>query len=57
MTTPDWLKPGTNGALIGAVFVGIVGFTWGGWVTGSSAEKMASELAEDKVIAALVPFS
>ncbi|MEM9843271.1 MAG: hypothetical protein AAF965_00590 [Pseudomonadota bacterium] len=56
MTTPEWLKPGIYGALIGAAFVGIVGFSWGGWVTGSSAEKMASEMAEDSVIAALVPF-
>ncbi|MCE8007947.1 hypothetical protein [Aestuariivita sp.] len=56
MTTPEWLKPGIYGALIGAVFVGIVGFTWGGWVTGSNAEKMASEMAEDRVITALVPF-
>lgn len=56
MSTPEWLKPGIYGALIGAAFVGIVGFSWGGWVTGSSAEKMASEMAEDSVIAALVPF-
>ena len=35
---------------------GIVGFSWGGWQTGSKAQKMASELAEDRVIAALVPF-
>ncbi|WP_299553695.1 hypothetical protein [uncultured Tateyamaria sp.] len=56
MTTPEWLKPGIYGALIGAAFIAIVGFTWGGWVTGSAAEKMASEVAEDRVIAALVPF-
>jgi len=29
MNTPEWLKPGIYGALIGAVFVGVVGFTWG----------------------------
>jgi len=55
MTTPEWLKPGIYGALLGAAFVGIVGFSWGGWMTGSSAEKMAGEMAEDRVIAALVP--
>ena len=33
MNTPEWLKPGVYGALIGAAFVGIVGFSWGGWVT------------------------
>lgn len=55
MNTPEWLKPGIYGALIGAVFVGIVGFTWGGWVTGSSANKMAMSMAHDDVISALVP--
>lgn len=56
MTPPEWLKPGIFGALFGAAFVGIVGFSWGGWMTGSSAEKMAGQMADDKVIAALVPF-
>ena len=56
MTTPEWLKPGIYGALIGAAFVGIVGFSWGGWMTGSGAKKMATEMAQDSVIAALVPF-
>ena len=40
MTTSEWLKPGIYGTLFGAAFVGIVGFSWGGWM---------------KVIAALVP--
>ncbi len=56
MTTPEWLKPGIYGALLGAAFVGIVGFSWGGWMTGGGANKMASEMAQDEVIAALVPF-
>jgi hypothetical protein len=28
MTAPEWLKPGVYGAAIGAVLVGITGFTW-----------------------------
>lgn len=56
MNTPEWLKPGIYGALLGAAFVGIVGFSWGGWMTGGVADKMASEMAQDEVIAALVPF-
>lgn len=55
MTTPEWLKPGIIGALIGAVFVGIVGFSWGGWMTGGGANKMANAMAHDEVIAAMVP--
>ncbi|NVO56661.1 MULTISPECIES: hypothetical protein [Ruegeria] len=56
MTNPEWLKPGMYGALLGAVFVGVVGFSWGGWMTGGSANKLASEMARDQVIAALVPI-
>lgn len=55
MITPEWLKPGIYGAVIGAVFVGIVGFSWGGWMTGGGANKMAYAMAHDDVIAALVP--
>ncbi|WP_299971384.1 hypothetical protein [uncultured Roseobacter sp.] len=56
MTTPEWLKPGIYGALLGAAFVGIVGFSWGGWMTGGGAEEMANKMAQEEVIAALVPF-
>ena len=55
MTTSEWLKPGIYGTLFGAAFVGIVGFSWGGWMTGSDAEEMADKMAREKVIAALVP--
>ncbi|MCU9848959.1 hypothetical protein OEZ60_13190 [Defluviimonas sp. WL0024] len=55
MNTPEWLKPGIYGALIGAVCVGVVGFTWGGWVTGGIAAGRAMTMARDDVVAALVP--
>lgn len=55
MKTPNWLKPGIYGALLGAVFVGIVGFSWGGWMTRGGADEFAMAMAEDEVIAALVP--
>ena len=55
MTLPEWLKPGIYGALIGAVALSIVGFSWGGWVTRGEADKMATTLSDDNVIAALVP--
>ena len=56
MNAPEWLKPGLNGAACGAVALAIVGFSWGGWMTGGSAEKMASDTARLEVIAALVPI-
>jgi len=55
MNTPEWLKPGIFGAVVGAAAVAIVGFSWGGWMTGGSASKMASDMAHEDVIAALVP--
>jgi hypothetical protein len=55
MTTPEWLKPGIYGAAAGAAFVCLVGFSWGGWMTGADADKMAISMADDDVIAALVP--
>lgn len=56
MKTPDWLKPGIYGAFAGAAVVSVLGFSWGGWMTGSSANKMAISLAQDDVIGALVPI-
>ena len=56
MNTPNWLKPGLYGAVVGAAALTVVGFAWGGWVTGGTAEKMASEQAQREVLAALVPI-
>lgn len=56
MNLPEWLKPGLIGAAAGAVVLAYAGFSWGGWVTGATADKMASEKAQLEVIAALVPI-
>lgn len=56
MNTPEWLKPGLIGAGFGAVAIAIVGFSWGGWVTGGKAEIMASNEAQAQVIAAMLPI-
>lgn len=55
MNTPDWLKPGIYGALFGAVLVGVVGFTWGGWVTRGTSDARAMAMARDDVVASMVP--
>jgi dienelactone hydrolase len=55
MKTPEWFSPGAYGFMAGAVFVAVVGFSWGGWMTGSSANKLATALAQSEVTAALVP--
>jgi dienelactone hydrolase len=56
MNTPEWLKPGLYGAAAGAAALAFVGFSWGGWVTNSTAEKMGSQMARLEVVAALVPI-
>ena len=53
---PNWLKPGIYGAVVGALVLATVGFAWGGWVTGATAQKMASDHARREVVAALVPI-
>ncbi|MFQ1702901.1 hypothetical protein ACJ5NV_20180 [Loktanella agnita] len=55
MNTPEWLKPGIYGTLIGAAFVGIVGFSWGGWVTDDTSNDRAMAMSHDKVVASMVP--
>jgi hypothetical protein len=56
MQIPTWTKPGITGAIVGAIATMIVGFSQGGWYTGSSAESLAQQRAEVAVIDALVPI-
>jgi hypothetical protein len=55
MTAPEWLKPGLYGGAIGALLVGIIGFTWGGWVTGGTSNERALAMSRTEVVAAMVP--
>jgi len=49
------LKRLLQGAAAGAVATMVVGFYWGGWSLGSTADKMAKERSELAVVAALAP--
>ena len=53
MQTPEWLKPGLYGAACGAVALAVVGFNWGGWVTGGTARTMAADQSKTEMVAAL----
>jgi hypothetical protein len=44
-----------QGAAAGAVATIFVGFYWGGWSLGSTADKMARERSEQAVVVALAP--
>ena len=49
------LKRLLQGAAVGAVATIFIGFSWGGWSLGSTADKMAKEQSELAVVAALAP--
>ena len=49
------LKRLLQGAVVGAIATMVVGFNWGGWSLGSTADKMAKEQSELAVVAALAP--
>ena len=55
MKIPENMSAYLWGGFIGAIALAIVGFSWGGWVTGGSATKQAATAAHDAVVAALVP--
>lgn len=56
METPNWVKPAVLGGVVGAICLGIVGFTGAGWLTASKAAANASDRANSEVVAALLPI-
>src|ERR1700674_2396203 len=56
MQVPSEVKPALWGAVGGAIALAIVGFSWGGWVTGSTANELANKRADSAVVAALTPI-
>ncbi len=57
MSIPIETKPALWGAVGGAVALAIVGFSWGGWMTGGKAEATASMRAEAGMVEVLAPVS
>jgi hypothetical protein len=55
MTFPEWLKPGLLGAACGAAALAVVGFSWAGWTTETTAAAQAESHARSAVTAALAP--
>jgi hypothetical protein len=56
MSIPTWTKPAVWGGVCGAIAVIIVGFSWGGWMLGGTAERMAVQRSDAAVVAGLVPL-
>ena len=55
MQVPSELKPAFWGGAGGAIVLAIIGFTWGGWMTASTANKLAGQQADSAVVAVLTP--
>src|SRR5882724_10694880 len=56
MKIPSAVKPGLWGVAAGAIGMAIVGFSYLGWTTAATSEKLARETASAAVVSALVPF-
>ena len=56
MRVPVWIKPGIWGAVIGAVAIMVIGFSWMGWTLNSTHHRVATERSGSAVTAALTPF-
>ena len=56
MNIPAETKPALWGAVGGAITLAIVGFNWGGWVTGGKAETDAARRSSEAVTVALAPI-
>jgi predicted dienelactone hydrolase len=50
------LKPFIWGVIVGSVMTMIMGFSYGGWTTSSSAARLAQQQADAAVTTALVPI-
>jgi pimeloyl-ACP methyl ester carboxylesterase len=55
MKLPVETKPALWGIVGGAIAAAIVGFSWGGWVTASTASANATQRADAAVVVALAP--
>ena len=55
MNIPPETKPALLGFAAGAAAMAIAGFSWGGWMTGASAEIASVSRANAAVVSALAP--
>jgi hypothetical protein len=53
---PAQTTPFLWGAVAGAVALSIIGFSWGGWLSATGAERLAAARADAATVAALSPI-
>jgi alpha/beta superfamily hydrolase len=50
------IKPALWGAVGGAIALAVIGFSWGGWVTGSKATELARQQVQTALVEVLTPI-
>lgn len=56
MHISESVKPAAWGAVGGAIAAMVIGFSWGGWVTGATAGQMETDSAQAAVTQAFIPL-
>jgi hypothetical protein len=56
MNVPASVTPALWGAVGGAIAAIVIGFAWGGWVTGGTAGRMETASAEAAIVQAFTPL-
>ena len=57
MNMPEWTAPSLYGAAVGAIALAIVGFNWGGWVTGGTAQKQSDSASAAAIASIMTPIA
>ncbi len=56
MKMPVWIIPALYGAGVGAIALAVIGFSWAGWVTESTAKKQSDNASMTAISLALTPY-
>ena len=56
MNISESTKPVIWGAVGGAIAAMVIGFSWGGWITGGAAANMQKAVAQKAVVQAFTPL-
>jgi hypothetical protein len=56
MKNVQWINSAVGGAIIGAIATMAVGFTFGGWITGGTSDRLITSNMSDGIALALTPY-
>jgi hypothetical protein len=56
MKNAQWIKSAVGGAIVGAIATIAVGFTFGGWITRGTSDRLIASNMSDGIALALTPY-